>query len=90
MAVQKKQYTNNDIMKQLSVMDTRLMVVENWKNGIEIGKAAVAEYIQQQASDKTNKDRDGMYAAVKDLMPYVIGILVAGAALIYLYVGRTK
>lgn len=68
-------------------MDSRLQAVETWKISQDAGKAAVDEYRRQESSDRTTKDRDSMVQTIKDLTPYIIAILVAGAALLYTHSG---
>lgn len=87
MTTQKKNYTLQDIGRTLDNMDNRLRVVEGWKDKVEIGKAAVSEYIQQQTITKTNKERDSMFSSIKDITPYVILVLGAVAALLYAHAG---
>lgn len=84
----KKDYTNADLWKKMDGMESRVRVIEDWKSGIEIGKAAVSEYILQQATDKTNSDRDSMFKSIKDITPYVILVLAAVAAFIASHGGK--
>lgn len=86
MATRKKQYTNNDIFKKLDDVDGRLKVVEDWKQGILIGQAAVDEYKKREAADSKNT----ILTAIKDLMPYIALIVAGAAAILYAYASRAK
>lgn len=86
----KKSYTNADIIKRLDVIDNRLIIVEDWKRGIEIGKAAVDEYKQQEAADHRAKTQSTILDGVKDMLPYIMLALAGAVALIYAYASRSK
>lgn len=86
MAAQKKNYTNQDIYKKLDSMDDRITAVENWQEKQEWTKTAVSEYIAQQAS----KDKDSIYANIKDLMPYIAALVIAASLILYAYASRAK
>lgn len=55
----------------------------DWKRSTEVAKEAVDEYKRQEQQDKLQHSRNSAYNGVKDLMPYIIGVLAAIAALIY-------
>lgn len=59
-----------------------------WKRGLDIAKQAVDEYKRQEQTDKIQHSKNAAYNGVKDLMPYVVAVLVAVAA--YLYVVASK
>lgn len=59
-----------------------------WKRSTEVAKEAVAEYKRQEQQDKMQTSKTSAYNGVKDLMPYVVAVLVAIAA--YLYVVASK
>lgn len=59
-----------------------------WKRGLDIAKQAVEEYKRQEQADKMQNSKSAAYNGVKDLMPYVVAVLVAVAA--YLYVIASK
>lgn len=56
-----------------------------WKRGLDIAKQAVDEYKRQEQSEKMQKARSSAYNGIKDLMPYVVAVLVAVAAYIYVH-----
>lgn len=68
-------------------MDGRMNALEVYKISQDSGRAAVDNYITRQAADKANKDRDGLYSAVKDIAPYVVLVLGAVAAILYAHAG---
>lgn len=84
MAAQQKKYTTTDIYKKMDSFNDRLTVVENWKNNIEVGKAAVDEWKRQEATDSKNSILTGL----KDLMPYIALIIAGVAAIIFAYASR--
>jgi hypothetical protein len=59
-----------------------------WKRGLDIAKQAVDEYKRQEQTEKMQHTKTQAYNGVKDLMPYVVAVLVAAAA--YLYVIASK
>lgn len=67
-------------------MDGRLGSLETWKISQEAGRAAVDEYKRQEESDKLQRSRNSAYNGVKDLLPYIIAVLGAAAALIYAHI----
>lgn len=84
----KKNYTNADIIKRLESMDGRIGAIEIWKLSQEAGRAAVDEYKRQEINDRNNRDRQGLYSGLKDIIPYVVLVLGGLAALIYAYASR--
>lgn len=87
-AANKKNYTNADIIKRLDDMGSRIEAIETWKIAQEAGKAAVDEYRRQENATNNNKNRNDAYASIKELMPYIIALLVAAAAVLYLHAGN--
>jgi hypothetical protein len=65
------------------VQGNDIVVLKDWKRSQEVAKEAVAEYKRQEQSDKLQRSRNTAYNGVKDLMPYIIAVLAAVAALIY-------
>lgn len=59
-----------------------------WKRGLDIAKQAVDEYKKQEQTEKMQHSRSAAYNGVKDLMPYLIAVLVAVAAYIYVLASR--
>jgi hypothetical protein len=60
-------------------------MLKDWKRSTEVAKEAVAEYKRQELQDKSQRSRDTAYNSIKDVMPYVIALLVAIAAYIYVH-----
>jgi hypothetical protein len=60
-------------------------VLLEWKRSAEVAKEAVAEYKRQEQQDKMTQTRNAAYSGIKDLMPYIIAVLSAIAALIYVH-----
>jgi hypothetical protein len=60
-------------------------VLKEWKRSTEVAKEAVAEYKRQEQQDRMQNSKTSAYNGVKDLMPYVIAVLAAVAALIYVH-----
>lgn len=88
--VVKKTYTNADIIQRLDDMTQRLTTIEDWKRGIEIGKAAVDEYKNQEAAEHRAKTQSTILDGVKDMLPYIMLVLAGAVALIYAYASRSK
>jgi hypothetical protein len=86
----KKNYTNGDIIKRLDDMDNRLGAIEVWKIGQEAGRAAVDEYKRQESKDRSVQATTNVVDTVKTLTPYVIALLVAAAAVLYLHAGSRQ
>lgn len=86
----KKNYTIKDVVDRLDDMNGRLVTVEDWKNGIQIGKEAVDEYKRQEAADKSGASKAAVYTNLAEVLKYVIPLLVAATALIYAYASRAK
>lgn len=86
----KKNYTIKDVVDRLDDMNGRLVNVEDWKNGIQIGQAAVEEYKRQEAVDKSGASKVAVYTNLAEVLKYVIPLLVAATALIYAYASRAK
>lgn len=63
-------------------------VLKEWKRSTEVAKEAVAEYKRQEQQDKMQSSKTSAYNGVKDLMPYVVAVLVAVAAYIYVIASR--
>ena len=60
-------------------------VLKEWKRSSEVAKEAVAEYKRQEQQDKMQQTKTAAYNGVKDLMPYIVMVLTAVAALIYVH-----
>lgn len=97
MTAQKKQYSNNDLMKELSAtraevkdVSGRLAALETWKISQDAGKAAVDEYRRQESSDKQAQGKENAYSLLKDAGPYILIILAGVAVVLYTYASRVK
>lgn len=56
-----------------------------WKRDTEKAKTIIEEYKRQEQQDKMQAARNSAYNGVKDLMPYLVAVLVAVAAYIYVH-----
>jgi hypothetical protein len=81
----KKNYTNADIWKKLDNMASDIEMLKTWKISQDAGKAAVDEYKRREVNEKNNQSKDGVYDSIKDLIPYIIAVLAAFAAYIYVH-----
>lgn len=90
MTAPKKQYTNNDLMKRLDGMDSRLIGLETWKIAQDAGKAAVDEYRRQESTDKQAQGKENAYSLLKDAGPYILIILAGIGVVLYAYASRVK
>lgn len=60
-------------------------VLKEWKRSTEVAKEAVAEYKRQEQQDKMQNSKASAYNGFKDMVPYIIAVLAAVAALIYVH-----
>lgn len=60
-------------------------VLKEWKRSTEVAKEAVAEYKRQEQQDKMQNSKASAYNGIKDMVPYIIAVLAAVAALIYVH-----
>jgi len=60
-------------------------VLKEWKRSTEVAKEAVAEYKRQEQQDKMQNSKASAYNGLKDMVPYIIAVLAAIAALIYVH-----
>lgn len=86
----KRNPTNADIMEILRPLVNDVAEIKKWKEGIQIGQAAVDEFKRQEAADRAEKNKDTILSSLKDLMPYVVAIIVAAATILYAYASRSK
>lgn len=63
-------------------------ILKEWKRSTEVAKEAVAEYKRQEQQDKMQNSKTSAYNGIKDLMPYLVAVLVAVAAYIYVLASR--
>ena len=64
-------------------MDTRISALEVYKIAQDAGREAVDEYKRQEQSDKERNSKDSLMSGAKDIIPYVVALLIAAAAYIY-------
>lgn len=60
-------------------------VLKEWKRSTEVAKEAVAEYKRQEQQDRMQNSKASAYNGFKDMVPYIIAVLAAVAALIYVH-----
>jgi ubiquitin len=68
-----------------NIQQADINILKEWKRSTEVAKEAVAEYKRQEQQDRMQNSKASAYNGFKDIVPYIIAVLAAVAALIYVH-----
>lgn len=75
MAAKKIQPTNSDIIREIQKMNSRLGVLESWKERIEIGKAAIDEYKKEEKINRDSNQRREIFKQTGIVLALIAAVL---------------